>query len=298
MVKKKIVKKKFKNSKKKHKTVSKVVKPKKTSSVKKRAVDLRDEKDIAMDFAVRVYKKFDKMIKAIVLFGSASRGDLQAGSDVDVILIIDDASIQWDQELIAWYREELGKIVLLSKYTREVHITTTRLTTWWADLLRGDPVVTNVLRYGEALIDVGGFFNPLKSLLAQGRINSTPEAIYTALQRAPLHLRRSQMAELGAIDGLYWAMVDSAQAALMSARVTPPSPDHISILLKETFVDSKMLNLKYVVMFRDLYELYKSIVHQKTVDLKGGEIQKWQEATDDFIGVMAGLVKKVIESQK
>jgi len=36
------------------------------------------------------------------------------------------------------------------------------LTTWWEDLLRGDPVVLNVLRHGEAMLDYAGFFNPLK----------------------------------------------------------------------------------------------------------------------------------------
>ena len=34
--------------------------------------------------------------------------------------------------------------------------------------MHGDPVVINILRYGEALIDYGGFFNPLKSLFFSG----------------------------------------------------------------------------------------------------------------------------------
>jgi predicted nucleotidyltransferase/uncharacterized protein (UPF0332 family) len=292
-------KKSKKNSKSSKKSSQKTKKSsKKKSKVKENKIDLRDEKDIAMDFAVKIYKKFDKIIKAIVLFGSSAKGTTKPGSDIDIIVIIDDASIQWDQELIAWYRQELAELVMKNKYTMELHITTTRLVTWWNDMMKGDPVVMNVLRYGEALIDIGGFFNPLKSLLIQGRIRSTPEAIYTALQRAPSHLRRSQMAELSAIEGLYWAMVDSAQAALMSANITPPSPEHISIMLKETFVDNKMLDKKYPKMFFDLYELYKGIVHEQITDLKGGEIQKWQELTEEFIGVMARLVKTIIEKRE
>jgi predicted nucleotidyltransferase/uncharacterized protein (UPF0332 family) len=289
MVKKNSVKKKSKKFS--NKSVSK------KSKIVRRDIDLRDEKSIGLDFAVKAYKKFDKLIKSIILFGSSAKGTAVSGSDVDLILIIDDASVQWDQELIAWYREELGKIVMGNNYTRELHITTTRLTTWWNDLLKGDPVVMNVIRYGEALIDIGGFFNPLKSLLIQGKIRSTPEAIYTALQRAPMHFRRSQMAELGAIEGLYWAMVDSAQAALMSANITPPSPEHISSMLKENFVDNKMLDAKYSKMFAELYDIYKGIMHEQITDLKGGEIQRWQELTDDFIGVMARLVKTIVEKR-
>ena len=140
------------------------------------SLDLKNEKEIAMDFAVKIYKKFDKIIKAVVLFGSSNKNTATSSSDIDVIIIIDDAAIQWDQELIAWYREELGKLVLENKYKKDIHITTTKLTTWWADLLKGEPIVVNVLRYGEALIDIGGFFNPLKSLLIQGRIKPSPES--------------------------------------------------------------------------------------------------------------------------
>ena len=64
-----------------------------------------------MDFAVKAYRKFDKMIKSIILFGSSVKQNATAGSDIDIILIIDDASVKWDQELIAWYREELERII-------------------------------------------------------------------------------------------------------------------------------------------------------------------------------------------
>src|SRR3989344_2313599 len=211
------------------------------------------ERDIAMDFATKVYEKFSKMIKSIVLFGSQVKQSSQTGSDIDVIVIIDDASIQWDAELIAWYREELAKIIQANPYKTELHINSVKLTTWWQDLLRGDPVVINILRYGEAIIDFGGFFNPLKVLLIQGKIKSTPEAIYTCLQRAPQHFARSRASELGSIEGLYWAMVDSSHAALMADNQMPPSPEHVPIMLKERFVDKKMLSMKYVIWYRDLY---------------------------------------------
>ncbi len=145
------------------------------------------EKDVAVDFAVKVHKKFDRLIKASILFGSQAKNTATASSDIDIILIVDDAAINWDMELVAWYREELAKIIAENEYRRELHINTVKLTTWWQDMLYGDPVVINIIRYGEALIDSGGFFNPLKALLIQGKIRSTPEAVYVALQRAPTH---------------------------------------------------------------------------------------------------------------
>jgi len=256
---------------------------------------LTTERDIAEDFATKVYKKFDKIIKSIILFGSQTKQTQTATSDIDIIIVIDDASISWDTELIAWYREELGKIVAVNPYKKELHVNTVKLTTWWQDLIRGDPVIINIIRYGEVILDFGGFFNPQKVLLAQGKIRSTPESIYNALQRAPLHLARSRVSELGAIEGLYWAMVDSAHAALMAIKQLPPSPEQVPIMLKEHFVEKRMLDMRYVVWFRDLYLLHRNIVHGSITDIKGTEVDSWQQRTEEFVRVMAELVKKVIE---
>jgi len=257
-------------------------------------LQLKGEDEIAMDFAVKVYKKFDKIVKSIALFGSATKETAVPGSDIDIMILIDDCSIKWDQELIAWYREELEKIIQASPYKKSLHINTVKLSTWWEDLLRGDPVVLNILRYGEALVDVGGFFNPLKFLLLEGKIKSTPEAIYSCLQRAPMHLVRSKTAELGSIEGLYWAMIDCAHAALIAKNVSPPSPEHIPGELKINFVNEGKMKMKYVVWLRDLGILHKKIAHGEITDLKGVEIDDWQKRTEEFISVMAQLVSELI----
>jgi len=261
-------------------------------------LNLKSDRDIAMDFAVKTYKRFDKIIKSIVLFGSSAKQSSMPNSDVDIVIIIDDVSIRWDQELIAWYREELDKIIRINPYEKSLHINTIKLSTWWEDLLNGDPVIINILRYGEPLVDIGGFFSPLKYLLIQGKIKPTPETVYNCLQRAPIHLARSRASELGAIEGLYWAMVDSSQAALIAANVVPPSPEHIPIELKNTFVDSGKLKMKYIVWYRDLLFLYKKITHGEIKDLKGEEIDVWQERTTEFMDIMARLVKDIINQEK
>ena len=256
------------------------------------------EKDIAMDFAAQVHKRFDRIVKASILFGSQAKNTATQGSDIDIILIVDDASINWDLELVAWYREELAKIISLNKYQAELHINTIKLTTWWQDLLYGDPVIINILRYGEGLIDIGGFFNPLKSLLIQGKIRSTPEAVYAALQRAPGHLARSKNAQLGAIEGVYWAMIDSAQAALITAGKLPPSPEHIPEMLIKNFVDTGMLKSDYVQSMRQIYETHKSISHGQIYDIKGIDIDRWQKIAENFLIEMTRVIDAILDSKK
>lgn len=282
---------------KKNKSNKATKKPKKKIKVIKEkdipTLKLKREYDIALDFATKIYKKFEKSIKSIVLFGSSVKQTAVAGSDIDIIMIIDDVSIKWDQEMISWYREELDKILRANPYQKGLHINTIKLSTWWNDLLRGDPVVMNVLRYGEALIDLGGFFEPLKFLLIEGKIKPSPEAIYNSLQRAPLHIQRSKQAELSSIEGLFWAMVDASQAALIAANVSPPSPEHIPADLKQTFSDRGMLNGKYIEWYRDLLILHKKIMHGEIKELKGIVIDDWQARTEEYLNVMTCLVKDI-----
>ena len=141
-------------------------------NIKRNSADnrgLKSNKDIAMDFASKVQKKFDRIVKASILFGSQTQGlnSATSGSDIDIILIIDDASIDWDLELVSWYRQELARLTASLKYPKKLHINTVTLTTFWNEAIIGEPVVINVLRYGIALIDFGGFFEPLKVLLQE-----------------------------------------------------------------------------------------------------------------------------------
>ncbi|MBX4212425.1 nucleotidyltransferase domain-containing protein [Candidatus Pacearchaeota archaeon] len=271
---------------------------KERSSVEPRHLRPTSEKDIAMDFAMKVHKRFDRIVKASILFGSQATNTATPSSDIDIVLIIDDASINWDMELVSWYREELSKMVSNSDYKKDLHINSIKLTTWWHDLMYGDPVVINILRYGEGLIDIGGFFNPLKALLLQGKIRSTPEAVYNALQRAPMHLSRSKASEMGAIEGVYWAMVDSSQAALITAGKMPPSPEHIPLFLKETFVDNGMIKMSHVNALRDIYVLHKSISHGEITSIKGIDIDRWQEIAEAFLKEMTRIIDLLLDEKK
>jgi len=261
--------------------------------ISKDTLKLVKRKDIASDFATKAYAKFGKIIKSVILFGSTAKGVAEEKSDIDVIIIIDDCTIQWDEELIAWYREELGKLIKENPYKKALHINSIRLSTWWDEMLRGEPVAINVIRFGEALIDFGGFFNPLKVLLARGKIKNTPETIYIALGRAPSHMIRSKAAMLSAIEGLYWAFVDAAHAALMAAKQVPPSPEHIAEMLKEQFVKKKMLNPKFVLWYDDIYTLMHKILRNEIRDIKGSELDEWREKADLFLRSMAKIIDQI-----
>ena len=276
---------------------------KKTKNVSKKSVSkniptlkLLTDHEIANDFAIKAYKKFENIIKSVVLFGSVEKKKINPKSDIDIVILIDDLSIKWDQELIAWYREELNKLLLANPYSGSLHINTIKLSTWWEGILEGDPVILNVIRNGQVMLDHAGFINPLKHLLVQGKIKGTPEEIYQCLQRSPTHLSRSKAAELSAIEGIYWSMVDAAHGALMAAGFFPTSPEHVMVDLQEAFVDKKLLDKKYVIWYENIFKLHKKIDHREILDLKGEIIDGWQRRAEEFLAVMINLVKKLISN--
>lgn len=270
----------------------------KNISPKENYPKFKTEKDIAMDFATKVQRKFDHLIKASVLFGSQVSGEAKPGSDIDIIIILDDAAINWDMELTTWYREELSKLIAEQNYGRDLHINTIRLTTWWRDLLHGDPVVLNIVRQGEVLLDIGGFFNPIKSLMVQGKIHSTPEAVYAALQRSPYHLTRSRFALLSSVEGVYWCMVEAAQAALITLGKLPPSPEHVTRMLHENFVEAGVLKSELVKWYHNIYILHKQIAHGEVKAVRGQEVEDWQHKAEIFMKKMVEITDRLIEARK
>lgn len=264
----------------------------------KLAHHLTSDYEIAYDFAIRVYKRFKEAVKSIVLFGSVAKGEAKSGSDLDIIIFIDDCAIEWDQELIAWYREELRKVIEEKRYSRELHINTVTMSTFWDEVRAGEPVAINVIRYGQALIDFGGFFEPLKVLLAKGKIRPSTEAIFNTLKRAPLHIAKAKFEIVSTIENLYWSMVDASHAALMAANQVPPSPEHIPELLQEVFVSKKRLDEKYVRWYNETYLLAHDVLHGKVKELQGREIDEILEKAKDFEKTMREITTRLISKEK
>ena len=265
---------------------------------KKGSAIAKKDYDIAYDFATSAYKQFKEVIKTIVLFGSVVKQVQKKDSDIDVIIIVDDCTIDWDDELISWYREELGKLTAKQQYGKRLHVNTVTLSTFWDQVRTGDPVIINVLRYGEALIDFGGFFEPLKVLLAKGKIKATPESVYTVLRIAPDHIARAKFSLLSGMEAIYWSMVDAAHAALMAFGEIPPSPEHIPELLTANFVKTRNLDKKYVDWYHEMYDLAREVTHGSRTSIDPNEYVKQEKRAEEFLKVMLKLTDDLLKREK
>lgn len=189
----------------------------------------KDVLDLAYNFSKRVYKEFAKFIKAIVLFGSTARKKQEGKGDVDLLIIVDDVSIIIDQEFVQAYRLIVEKIVA-EVSPAKLHVTTLKFTSFWEYVRAGDPVAVNILRDGVPIVD-SGFFEPLQILLYQGRIRPSLESMWSYFNKAPITLHNSKWHIKQAVLDLYWAVIDSAHAALMKLNEVPQAQAMLLICL-------------------------------------------------------------------
>ncbi|MCX6707284.1 MAG: hypothetical protein NT001_04045, partial [Candidatus Woesearchaeota archaeon] len=91
---------------------------------------------------------------------------------------------------------------------------------------------------------------------------------------------------------LYWAVIDSAHAALMKYGEIPPSPSHVADLMNDKLVASGKTSQKYVQTMKDFYELSRKITHREIKEVTGAEYQKHFNDAQDFVDEMKRIVEE------
>ena len=86
-----------------------------------------------------------------------------------------------------------------------------------------------------------------------------------------------------AVLDLYWAVIDSAHAALMEVGEIPPSPNHVADLMQQKLVDKKLMPKRYVDIMKLFYETSKKIARREIKDIKGMEYEIYYKKAKDFV---------------
>ncbi len=244
---------------------------------------------IAQKFADLLQKELGEFLLSVIVFGSTARGKTTEKSDIDVLIITNDSSFIVDEPLIEGYKIIVEKLV--RDVSSKLHLTTMTFTSYWEYIRAGDPVVINILRDGISLIDVGCFY-PLQKLLRAGRLRPSEESVWKYFGRAPKTLINSRWHLLQATLDLYWAVIDSAHAALMKQNEIPPTPDHVAEALDRVYVGKKLLEKKYVETMKKFYRLNKMITHREIKEINGKEYDRYYEEADNFVQRMKKLIER------
>jgi len=231
---------------------------------------------IIVDFSNELINKVDGLVRAIVLFGSYSRGEETEKSDIDLLVIVDDVYNKWDNVTSTFYYDNLNKILSQEKF-KKLHVNTLTLSVFWDMVRNGDPLAVNVIRSGKALIDPFGLFGSLKKLLQMGRIVPSNEAIEMAKMRVENSLRNYKIDLIKAFESIYLIFVNSAQYYLMKKGYSLIGPEEILEALKKEFGNEEI-----VMWYDEILKKMKSISHGESMDISGKDLDEYFKKAMEF----------------
>src|SRR3989344_1597323 len=213
-------------------------------------------------------KKFDKYIVSYVAAGSLFRGE--KSHDIDVYIVIDDTDVKKMSRFEL--KDKLRAIIIqmgfqaadITGIKKSFHIQVYILTDFWESVKDASPVIFTFLRDGVPLYDRGGFM-PWKLLLKMGKVKPSPEAIDMNMDIGDRLLERKKQKLLSVVgEDLYYATLNTAQAALMLYGIPPTTPKETVAMMEEVFVKKeKILEKKYVDILEKIRKYYKDVEHNK-----------------------------------
>jgi uncharacterized protein (UPF0332 family)/predicted nucleotidyltransferase len=253
----------------------------------------------AEDFKNKLLDMFKGYIKAVVVWGSITRGDYTGKSDVDIYVIFDDTKMalkKFDE-----VREKIDKDIysLATSIDPRLHPQPIlALTEFIKGIRYTHPLFYNIIREGYAIYDTG-FFIPMRKLLEWGEFPVTPEAAHMRIDSVPKRITRVRNVKLYMIaEDLYYAMLDAAQALLMYVGVAPPPPKTAVNEIRKHLVDAGLLEEEYAKMLEDVIEFRKKVEHKDVKDIPGEEVDKWIEKSEKYVERFEKLLNDLESNKK
>jgi len=223
--------------------------------------------DIILNFSKDLIEKVDGLVKSIVLFGSYAENKESEKSDIDLLIIIDDIYANDLNITVPFYFDNLNKLLADEKY-KKIHVTTLTLSKFWEMILNGDPLVLDVLRKGEAMIDPAGIFGSLKKMLENGLIKTSPEYLEIMKKRAEEGINYANLMLIKAFESLYNSVVTISQYYLIKNNINIYSPEDILNKFEE-LKRKRKISTEVYNYYKKVYEYMKKMEHRevKNIDL-------------------------------
>ncbi|MBI2542652.1 MAG: nucleotidyltransferase domain-containing protein [Candidatus Aenigmarchaeota archaeon] len=243
-----------------------------------------DQKEViekAIQFTNSARQQYGELIKSVLIFGSAAKGTMVKGSDIDLWVIVDDTATKATDDL----NRIIDHLYMVATEIKNIHIQVHTLTEFWQSIRMGSPEFSNFLRYGLTIYDTG-FIKPIQRMLQMGLIPPSDETISLKARAASTRYKKIKLDIKAMVFELRYTALDIVQAVIMYYYKETPdykkAPEFLEKLVKE-----KKLEKVYIDKFVGLDKLWKDIDH--------GEIK---EVGTEQLEKALGLAKDVIERMK
>jgi len=248
------------------------------------------------EFKDKILQMFKGYVKAVIVWGSITRGDYTGKSDVDIYVIFDDTKMPLKKfeeirEKITADMYKVAKSIDPRLHPQPV----IALTEFYQNIRACNPFIYNIVREGYAIYDVG-FFVPMRKLMEKGEFPVTPEAAELRMEFVPKRIRRVKNVKLlMVVDDLYQAMIDAVQAVIMYLGYAPPAPKILARDTERYLVESGLLDKKYLGVLDEMIKLRKASEKKEINELTGQQVDDWIKKTEEFVDVKGETIKKNYE---
>jgi uncharacterized protein (UPF0332 family)/predicted nucleotidyltransferase len=250
-------------------------------------------------FKDKIVEMFKGYIKAVIVWGSITRGDYTGKSDVDIYIIFDDT--KFPLKKFEEIRNKIDNDIYSAASSIDPRLhpqPILALTEFIKGIRYTVPLFFCIIKEGYAIYDTG-FFIPMRKLLEMGEFPITPEAAHTRFDSVPKRVERVRNVKLYMIaEDMYYAMLDAAQAVLMYIGVGPPPPKTAANILRENLVKPGLLEEEYAKMLEDITDFRKRVEHKEVKDIRGSEVDEWIVKTEKYVERFEKLLKDLETNRK
>jgi len=258
---------------------------------KKRKLFLRAKVKAAERFAAAARQKLGHMVKGVAVIGSIARGDFTPGSDIDVLVVIDDTRRDVPDELKEKLLAMLNKMGKGIDKKMQVQIHT--LTELFKFATGGDNIIYNFLRHMDIVYD-GGVLKPMRKLLKSGEIKPTKESVMRSMDGAEFYMKKVNQYVEWIVERYYRAITWASNAFVMSMEQPPAAVPEIPLVLKK-YADQGVLPQEVPAIAAEVIQLHKAVEHgdvEPTMD----QIHELKPRVDSFLEVIRKeVVGSVVE---
>jgi predicted nucleotidyltransferase len=226
---------------------------------KMRETFLRAKTKAAERFSAVARQKLGNMVKSVALIGSLARGDFKPGSDIDMLVILDDTQRDIPEELKDKMLAMLNEIAkgIDKKATVQAHT----VTEMFQFAKEGDNIIYNFLRHMKIIYD-GGILKPMRKLLAAGEIKPTKESIMRSMEGADFYMKKVDEYLEWILERYYRAITWGGNAFLMSMNEQPASVPELPIVLKK-YADQGATSPEVPLIAAEVIKLFKEVEHKE-----------------------------------
>jgi predicted nucleotidyltransferase/uncharacterized protein (UPF0332 family) len=247
-----------------------------------------------------VLQKFEKYVVSYVIGGSLIRGETVKTSDVDVFVIINDTDVkrmprlELKERLRSIIYQYIGEASALAGVNNKLEPQIYLLTDFWEAVKDAHPIMFTFIRDGVPIYDRGTFM-PWKALLKMGKLKPSPEAIDMFMSMGDGIIPRSKRTLLSEIfTNIFWGITTPAQALLMLNGCPPPNAKKELVRdFKREFLDTKMIEKKYVDFMERVIDIWRDYEHEKIKEISGAEIDKLLKESEEYLKRLKELRKQI-----